>query len=54
MRKYTKSEGHSVLTPQQHQAAEDELRRLGKTSARDLTDEQRESFRVSLDKAEEL
>lgn len=52
MLKYTNSESHQVLTPQQHLAAEEELHRLGKTSARDLTDAERESFRVSLDTAE--
>lgn len=37
-----------VLSPAAHKAAQDALRAMGKTSARDLTDEQRAALRVSL------
>jgi hypothetical protein len=38
-----------VLSPEQHQAAQSTLNSMGKTSARDLTDEERARLRVSLD-----
>jgi len=40
--KYADAEGAQVLTPKEHEQIETRLHRLGKTSARDLTDEQRE------------
>jgi len=44
MRKYTSSERVDVLPPQQQQAAKDALQQMGKTSARDLDDAQRQRF----------
>lgn len=42
MRKFTKAEKAEVLSPEAHKAAQEALRKLGKTSARDLTDDERE------------
>lgn len=39
--KHTVVEDTKVLSPAQHKAAQDALRRLGKTSARDLSEDQR-------------
>lgn len=45
MRKYTKTEsGAQVLTPEAHKAAQESLRKQGKTSAADMTDKEREGF----------
>jgi hypothetical protein len=55
MTRYTSTEPDQklqVLTPEQHEAAEKALHRMGKTSAADLTDDQRENLRVSLDEAQ--
>lgn len=41
MTKYADAEGAKVLTTKEHDEIESGLHRLGKTSARDLTDEQR-------------
>lgn len=38
-----------VLTPEQHQAAQDTLHGMGKTSAADLSDAERQQLRVSLE-----
>lgn len=40
-----------VLTPEQHDAAKVALHRMGKTSAVDLTDQEREVLSVVLDEA---
>lgn len=55
MTRYTSTEPDQnlqVLTPEQHEAAEKALHRMGKTSAAGLTDEQRENLRVALDDAQ--
>jgi hypothetical protein len=38
-----------VLTPEQHQAAQDALHGMGKTSAANLSDDERQRLRVSLE-----
>lgn len=48
--KTNRSEGTKVLSPAQHKAAEDELRRLGKSSAQGLSEGERASLRNSIDK----
>jgi hypothetical protein len=48
MRKFTNAEKVEVVSPEGHQAIEDELKKIGKTSAANLTDEEREQ--VDLDK----
>ncbi len=42
MTKYADVESAQVLSPQEHEQIESGLHRLGKKSARDLTDDQRE------------
>ena len=42
MKKYTKAESAQVLSPAQHKEVEKELKKLGKSSAAELTDEERE------------
>lgn len=48
-RKFTGVEKSEILSPDQHRAVEDELHRLGKTSAKDLSVEERESLNIALD-----
>lgn len=51
--KYTKAEGSvRVLSPDAHKSAQDALRKQGKTSARELTDADRDKFDESLRQAE--
>lgn len=51
--KYTKTEGApKVFSPDAHKSAQETLHKQGKTSARDLTDEDREQFNESLHQAE--
>lgn len=47
--KYTATEKAEVLSPEKHRTVEAELHRIGKTSARDLTDEERQKFTDSVD-----
>lgn len=50
MQKFTQAEQAEVLTPEEHKNVEEGLHSLGKTSARDLSDEERKSiFEDSLD-----
>jgi hypothetical protein len=45
VKKYTKAEGQArVLSPEQHKEVEKGLKRLGKTSASELTKEEREEI----------
>jgi hypothetical protein len=44
LRKYQKVEKAEVVSKDGHRAIDDDLRRLGKTSAKDLTPEQRKSL----------
>lgn len=54
MRKYTRTESApEVISPEAHSAIQKELTKLGKTSARDLSDRQRESFRLAVDESED-
>lgn len=52
MKKFTKAEGVEVLTPQEHEKAEEELRRIGKTSAAALSESERRTFETALRSAE--
>lgn len=53
VKKYTKAEGTAkVLSPGAHQSAQAALHKQGKTSARDLSDADREQFDESLRQAE--
>ncbi len=52
MTRYTNSESKpEVLSPEQHDAAQDALNKMGKTSAADLSEEQRKDFTDSLDRS---
>lgn len=48
MKKYTRSEKTEVLTPEQHDRAQEELAKVGKTSARELSQEERKEFDAAL------
>lgn len=50
MRKFTRSEKTEVLSPEAHKKIEDELHKLGKTSAQGLSKEEREKLADGLDK----
>lgn len=50
MKKYTRVEASEVLSPKQHDDIEEELRRLGKTSATELSSSERKNLRTLLDK----
>lgn len=49
--KHTQSERTEVLSPAQHKAAEDALKRLGATSAQGLSKVDRETLTASIDDA---
>jgi len=49
VRKYTNSEKVEVLSPDQHKAVESQLHAMGKTSAADLTEDQRDSLTIPVD-----
>jgi hypothetical protein len=51
--KFTRAEEAEVLSPNQHKAAQDELHRLGKTSARGLSEFERQSLKIALESTEE-
>ncbi len=54
MKKYTNAESKpQVLSPEQHQAAQDTLHKMGKTSAQDLSASERADLRVSLEETQE-
>ena len=43
--KYTKTEGDAkVLSPKAHEAASEQLRKQGKSSAKELSEQEREEF----------
>lgn len=48
MKKYTRTEKAEVLSPEQHKVAQDELEKVGKTSASELSDEERNRFDSAL------
>lgn len=48
--KYQKTESAEVLSPDGHRAVERELKKLGKTSMRNLSPEQRKSVTATVDK----
>ena len=51
--KYTKTEGQAkVLSPQAHKSAETALHKQGKTTARDLSQLEREAFITAVHSAE--
>lgn len=45
-RKYQRAEKEEVLSPEQHKKVEAKLHELGKTSATELTEEERDSFKI--------
>jgi hypothetical protein len=47
-RKFTRSEEVEVLSPEQHQAAGSALNEMGKTSASQLSESEKESFNIAL------
>lgn len=49
--KFMSVEASEVVTPEGHEAISDELNKLGKTSARDLSPEERESVNRGLEQA---
>lgn len=50
LRKFTRTdESAQVLSPEAHKAVEVELKKLGKTSARELSDSELESLRDAVD-----
>ena len=49
--KYTQAEKTEVVSPKGHKAAEDALKKTGKTSMRDLTEEERSAVVRSVDRA---
>jgi hypothetical protein len=50
MTRFTNTESSpEVLSPEQHVRAQDALKKMGKTSAQDLTEAQRRDFTDSLD-----
>lgn len=51
MRKYAITEQSKVLSPEEHEAMEAELKKLGKTSAVNLTSDEREKVQRALDNA---
>jgi len=52
-KKFNKVENAQVLSPSEHKAVEDNLHRIGKTSASSLTEEERESLRIELESSDE-
>lgn len=52
MRKYTKAESSDVLSPEQHKAVEGELHRIGKTSAQELTEDERQALNNTISLAD--
>lgn len=44
MRKYTKAEKAEVVSPEAHKAVENQLHSIGKTSAQNLTDKERQAL----------
>ncbi len=51
--KYTKTEGQAkVLSPEAHKHAEKELHKQGKTSASELSQEEREQFNIAVHSTE--
>jgi hypothetical protein len=49
MRKYQSVEKTQVLSPEEQTKVSENLHKLGKTSARGLTDEERAAFKTALD-----
>lgn len=49
-KKYQKVEKSDVLSPAEHKQVEENLHKVGKTSARDLNDEERAEVLDKLDK----
>lgn len=49
MRKYQSAEKAQVLSPQEQTKVSENLHKLGKTSARDLSDEERAALKTALD-----
>lgn len=52
IRKFTKSEKTEVLSPEQHKVAQETLEKVGKTSASQLSDEERKKLDAALHSAE--
>lgn len=53
MRKYTRTDDTAkVVSPQAHQAIDAELTKLGKTSARGLTSQERSSLEKTVDESD--
>jgi hypothetical protein len=52
MTKYTGVEKAEVLSPAQHKVAQDTLRSMGKTSAKELTEDERKRLGNNLDKTQ--
>lgn len=50
--KYTGVEKAEILSPRQHEVISDELRRMGKTSATDLSPDERETLEDAIETAE--
>lgn len=49
MKKYAITEEHQVLSPEAHQQVTDELKKVGKASVKDLTDEEKRALERLLD-----
>ena len=54
MRKYTGVEKTTVLSPEDHKKISNTLRRVGKTSMQQLSDEERNSLNDSLESNKEV
>lgn len=53
MRKFTRTEGApEVVSPEAHRAIQTELQEFSKTSARELSEAEREQLRFTLDQSE--
>lgn len=51
--KYTKTEGDAkVLSPSAHKAASEQLRKQGKSSAKELSEQEREDFNLAVHSCE--
>ena len=49
MRKYTGVEKTEILTPKEHEVIGNALNKLGKTSMKDLSEEEKETLTTSLE-----
>lgn len=49
-KKYQKVEKSDVLSPQEHDQLQENLKKVGKTSARDLNDDERRQVLDAIDK----